>query len=253
MPLTPEDVSNKRFTPVRLREGYDMGEVDQFLDEVESELSRLTKENDDLRSKLSAAQSGDPVSIDKSPEPAKEEKAAETPRRPLRRPLRRPPSWLRPPVARRSRCRPCPRRPRLRPGCSRSRRATPTSSSTKPRPRPTRLVSEARTTAERLESEAKAKADRAEADARQRSQMLDQETSERRTQLFGDLEKERDNLNSEVETLRSFEREYRSRLKSYFNQQLQALDNSGESEAPSDDGAGSAPKRLRSILGEDES
>ena len=44
MPLTPEDVSNKRFTPVRLREGYDMGEVDQFLDEVESELERLLKE-----------------------------------------------------------------------------------------------------------------------------------------------------------------------------------------------------------------
>ncbi len=36
MPLTPEDVSNKRFTPVRLREGYDMGEVDQFLDEFEA-------------------------------------------------------------------------------------------------------------------------------------------------------------------------------------------------------------------------
>ncbi len=58
MPLTPEDVSNKRFTPVRLREGYDMGEVDQFLDEVEAELARLTKENDDLRAKLSAAQTG---------------------------------------------------------------------------------------------------------------------------------------------------------------------------------------------------
>src|SRR5512133_2285880 len=58
MPLTPEDVSNKRFTPVRLREGYDMGEVDQFLDEVEAELARLTRENDDLRTKLSAAQSG---------------------------------------------------------------------------------------------------------------------------------------------------------------------------------------------------
>ena len=58
MPLTPEDVSNKRFTPVRLREGYDMGEVDQFLDEVEAELARLTKENEDLRAKLVAAQSG---------------------------------------------------------------------------------------------------------------------------------------------------------------------------------------------------
>ena len=51
MPLTPEDVSNKRFTPVRLREGYDMGEVDQFLDEVESELARLLGENDTLRAK----------------------------------------------------------------------------------------------------------------------------------------------------------------------------------------------------------
>ena len=69
MPLTPEDVSNKRFTPVRLREGYDMGEVDQFLDEVEAELARLTRENDDLRSKLSAAQSGAPEAPAAAPEP----------------------------------------------------------------------------------------------------------------------------------------------------------------------------------------
>ena len=59
MPLTPEDVSNKRFTPVRLREGYDMGEVDQFLDEVEAELERLLKENDDLRTKLTASHGAD--------------------------------------------------------------------------------------------------------------------------------------------------------------------------------------------------
>src|SRR3954449_7695565 len=83
MPLTPEDVSNKRFTPVRLREGYDMGEVDQFLDEVEAELARLTKENDDLRAKLSAAQTGGgssyqdnpptaqtPAILEKTPQPA---------------------------------------------------------------------------------------------------------------------------------------------------------------------------------------
>src|SRR4051812_34340013 len=52
MPLTPEGVSNKRFTAVRLREGYDMTEVDQFLDEVEAELARLYRENDELRAKL---------------------------------------------------------------------------------------------------------------------------------------------------------------------------------------------------------
>src|SRR3954454_19017590 len=64
MPLTPEDVSNKRFTPVRLREGYDMGEVDAFLDEVESELARLNRENSELRQKLVTAQGGDSSSLD---------------------------------------------------------------------------------------------------------------------------------------------------------------------------------------------
>ncbi|MEV7936980.1 DivIVA domain-containing protein [Kitasatospora sp. NPDC088264] len=55
MPLTPEDVRNKQFTTVRLREGYDEDEVDAFLDEVEGELTRLLRENEDLRAKLAAA------------------------------------------------------------------------------------------------------------------------------------------------------------------------------------------------------
>ena len=86
-----------------------------------------------------------------------------------------------------------------------------------------KIVGEARTKAERLDNESKGRADRVESDARTRAQMLDSETAERRAQLFGDLEKERDKLNVEVENLRSFEREYRSRLKSYFTQQLEAL------------------------------
>src|SRR5437763_11938206 len=49
MPLTPEDVQNKRFTTVRFKEGYDEEEVDAFLDEVEAELRRLLGENDQLR------------------------------------------------------------------------------------------------------------------------------------------------------------------------------------------------------------
>src|SRR6476646_1675124 len=224
MPLTPEDVSNKRFTPVRLREGYDMGEVDQFLDEVEAELARLTKENDDLRSKLSSAQ-GAPMS-ERAPErPRVEEKAPE--------PVRAPEPAPTPVVA-----------------------ASPVETirvETVPeaaKNEADRIVGEARTKAERLESESKGKADRLEADARTRAQMLDSETAERRQQMFGDLEKERDKLNSEVENLRSFEREYRSRLKSYFTQQLEALTGSSEATVPSDEQR--APKRLRSILGEDE-
>ena len=62
--------------------------------------------------------------------------------------------------------------------------------------------------------------------------MLDSETENRRTELFGDLEKEKGRLNGEIENLRAFEREYRSRLKSYFSQQLAALDGEPASGGP---------------------
>src|SRR3954454_18556450 len=55
MPLTPEDVQNKRFTTTRFRPGYDEDEVDSFLDEVESELSRLVQENKTLAARAAGA------------------------------------------------------------------------------------------------------------------------------------------------------------------------------------------------------
>lgn len=56
MPLTPEDVVNKRFQPTKFREGYDQDEVDDFLDEIVVELRRLNQENDDLRQRLLASE-----------------------------------------------------------------------------------------------------------------------------------------------------------------------------------------------------
>jgi DivIVA domain-containing protein len=251
MPLTPEDVSNKRFTPVRLREGYDMGEVDQFLDEVEAELARLTKENDDLRSKLSAAQTGGGSSFQDNPPtaqtPAVQEHAPEPEPEPVAAPQ---------PVA--PAAGPQTIRVETVPEASNAaarlleiatRNADELVEAAKDDA--DKIIGEARTKAERLESESKVKADRVESDARTRAQMLDSETAERRQQMFGELERERDKLNSEVETLRAFEREYRSRLKSYFSQQLVALSGPGEAPADSDDQP-PAPKRLRSILGDDE-
>ena len=52
MALTPEDVVNKRFNPTKFREGYDQDEVDDFLDEVVVELRRLGQENEELRQRL---------------------------------------------------------------------------------------------------------------------------------------------------------------------------------------------------------
>src|SRR3954454_7163655 len=57
MPLNPEEVVNKRFSPTKFRQGYDEEEVDEFLDEVVAELRRLNSENDELRAKLSACES----------------------------------------------------------------------------------------------------------------------------------------------------------------------------------------------------
>jgi len=236
MPLTPEDVSNKRFTPVRLREGYDMGEVDQFLDEVEAELARLTKDNEDLRSKLSAAQSG---TAEPTPS-AQQEQASEAPA---------PVAAAAPAETIRVETVPQASNAAARLLELATRNADELVDEAKAEA--DKIVGEARTKAERLETESKSKADRMEADARTRSQMLDSETAERRQQMFGDLEKERDKLNGEVENLRSFEREYRSRLKSYFTQQLEALSGPSDSAATSGDEQ-HAPKRLRSILGEDE-
>lgn len=57
MTLTPEDVVNKRFQPTKFREGYDQDEVDDFLDELVVELRRLTQDNEDLRQRLLASES----------------------------------------------------------------------------------------------------------------------------------------------------------------------------------------------------
>ena len=218
MPLTPEDVSNKRFTPVRLREGYDMGEVDQFLDEVEAELQRLLAENDDLRSKLAAHGDGAaPVPVAKSEEKAPE-KVEDKPAEPEKPAA--PTETIKVTTAAEA----SSAATRLLELATRNADEVVAEA----RQDAEKIVTEARTEAEKLETETKERTDKLEQDARTRSQNLDSETENRRRELLGDLEKEKGRLDSEIENLRSFEREYRSRLKSYFNQQLAALDGDGD-------------------------
>lgn len=56
MALTPDDVVTKQFQHVRFKDGFDPDEVDDFLDEIVVELRRLGAENDELRTKLEAAE-----------------------------------------------------------------------------------------------------------------------------------------------------------------------------------------------------
>lgn len=50
--LTPADVRNKVFATVRLREGYDLAQVDTFLDQVETTLTSVLGEVARLKARL---------------------------------------------------------------------------------------------------------------------------------------------------------------------------------------------------------
>jgi DivIVA domain-containing protein len=263
MPLTPEDVRNKRFTPVRLREGYDMGEVDQFLDEVEAELERLTIENEELRAKVAAASTGEPTGLiptlssaapaaQATPAPAVQEPVKATPPpTPEPEPVPEPTPAPAPVAA---------PRPSMGDASSAAARLLEIASNNadqlmdQAKEEADRMVGEARAKAERITNEARGKADRLETDARIRAQKLDEETNERRTQAVATIERDRYEIQREIEHLRAYEREYRARLKNYFQSQLDQLaaNESTSTQAPVQAPAEAAPRRLRSLLGDDE-
>ena len=67
MALTPEDVVNKRFTITKFRDGYDLDQVDDFLDEVvaefkryEDEIKKLTDEKQKLSDEIEALKTAKP-------------------------------------------------------------------------------------------------------------------------------------------------------------------------------------------------
>jgi DivIVA domain-containing protein len=263
MPLTPEDVRNKRFTPVRLREGYDMGEVDQFLDEVEAELERLTVENEELRAKVAAASTGEPTGLipaisqatpapQTAPTPAVQEPVQQYTPPPAPEPEPIPAA----PVA----VAPTPT-PTMGDASSAAARLLEIASTNadqlmeSAKDEADRVVGEARAKAERITNEARGKADRLETDARIRAQKLDDETNERRQQAVATIERDRYEIQREVEHLRAYEREYRARLKNYFQSQLDQLaaNESTSSSTPVQTPADAGPRRLRSLLGDDES
>jgi DivIVA domain-containing protein len=74
MALTPDDVVTKQFQHVRFKEGFDPDEVDDFLDEIVVEWRKTIAENDELKAKLAAYESGE-----STPAPAAAPISAPTP------------------------------------------------------------------------------------------------------------------------------------------------------------------------------
>jgi DivIVA domain-containing protein len=212
MALTPEDVVNKRFQPTKFREGYDQDEVDDFLDEVVVELRRINSENEELRQRLAASEARvnelqRNVSQQSSqPEPALAAAAAPAP------------------VAYAA--------PAADP-------AFDTNSTNNLLQLARRLheehVREGVEKRDALIAEGHATAARivAEAEAKQRAQLTT-------------LEQERGTLERRIDELRTFEREYRQKLRGYIESQLRELETSkgvgsGSTGAPSEKAQGPVP------------
>jgi DivIVA domain-containing protein len=104
-----------------------------------------------------------------------------------------------------------------------------------------RLLAEAKATADATLTEAQQKSTRHLGDAEARARQLEKETTDRASQTIQDAEQRATTITAQfeqrkaalerrVEELRTFEREYRTRLKSYLESQLRDLDASGRAE-----------------------
>ena len=219
MSLTPADVHNVAFKkPPIGKRGYDEDEVDAFLDLVEAELARLIEENNDLKSQVDELHSGPVPQIHQPPAPP-------------------PPPQLQ--VA--------PEPPPMVQDHGQAVKMLALAQETAEKyvadakTEADRVVAEARTKSEQMVAESRSKADALLGDARTRADALERETRTKAQTMVGEAERKHNEivngleekkavLLKRVEELRTFEREYRTRLKSWLETQLRDLDSRGSAE-----------------------
>lgn len=210
--LTADDVLNKKFQATKFREGYDQDEVDDFLDEVVNTLRAVTAENDELKSKLAAAERRvAELSRAGAAQPAPAPEPAPVPA-PAPEPVRQPePAPAPAPVV--AAAAPSPQRV--------SEPESATGMLQLAQKLHDDYVRSGQEEGERIITEAKSQATRIVREA--------EETSNR---TLSALEQERSLLERKIDELRVFERDYRTRLKSYLENLLGDLDARGASVAP---------------------
>jgi DivIVA domain-containing protein len=208
MALTPEDVVNKRFQPTKFREGYDQDEVDDFLDEVVVELRRLNQENEELRQRLVASDSRiselQRSGAQQAPQSFAQEVAPVAAPAPAPTPA---PAFA--------------QDPNLDPGNTNN------------------LLQLARRLHEEHVREGVEKRDALIAEGHATAARVVAEAESKQRAQLNSLDQERQSLESRIEELRTFEREYRQKLKSYIEGQLRDLESANMLTAGSGSGSGS--------------
>jgi DivIVA domain-containing protein len=222
MTLTLDDVRNKRFRMAR-KSGYEVLEVDEFVDEVEESFGQLIEENQNLKKQIEALKAAP------APQPiapaAPTVQAPPPPRQPT---APQPQSGTIVVTTGKEASAAVVRLVEMSTEQAERLVEEATEDANRIREEANRtahqLTTDARTRAERVESEARVNAERLQADALSRAEKLDREIESRRGEMFGDLERQRDNLTAAVAALRNFETAYRSNLTTHLRKQIETLE-----------------------------
>ena len=257
MGLTPADVHKVAFSkPPIGKRGYNEDEVDAFLDLIEAELARLIEENNDLHAQVEQLEG----QLDSARSEAESARSQTTTTLPPTR-VDEPPRRLTPvpPVSSLEETTPGPMAggdhhvqaakvlglaqemaDRLTgeakaeaDGMLAEARTKSEQLLSEARAKADTMVNEARTRAETMLSEARTRAEQLERQARDKATTLEREATRKHTEVMSAISSEKKALEKEIETLRTFEREYRTRLKTFLESSLRDLNDRG-SAAPAD-------------------
>ncbi len=238
MPLTPTDVHNVAFSkPPIGKRGYHEDEVDAFLDLVQAELTRLIQDNEDLRNQVQQLD--------------QQLRAAPVDTAPVRRPLESPRPVTAPvaPPMTREQTSPCgdphvhaakvlglaqemadrmTSEAKTEADAMLSQaRATSEQLLAEARAKAEAMVTEARIRAETLLNDARSRAETRDRESREKAAALERDAARKHTEILGALSQEKNTLEKKIDELRTFERDYRTRLKTYLESQLRELDGPG--------------------------
>ena len=190
MALTPDDVVTKQFQHVRFKEGFDPEEVDDFLDEIVVEWRKTIAENEELKAKLAAFESGEtPAAAPEAAEPETAEVVEEAVVAEVPAPT-----------------------------------SAPAASAEAPAAASAGIIELAQRLHYEHVAEGKAQRDQLISEAQAQASSIVAEAEAKGREERARLEKERTTLEARITELRNFERDYRSQLRTYIEGKLRDLD-----------------------------